>query len=132
MGILDQLGKKYKTDKATYHNYCDFYEQHLPSKIKRLLEIGVMDGNSLRMWKDFYPDAEIIGIDIKQPQNIEGVSWLQINSNDIYALKDLGKFDIIIDDGSHMTLDQQVSLQYLWKNNLKKTVIILWKIYTLH
>lgn len=116
---LHEIGLKHKTDKATFHKYCDWYEQKLPKHVDRILEIGVMHGHSLMMWRDYYPDAQIIGIDLNTPEQIDGVQWLQINSNDINAIKDLGKFDLIVDDGSHNTLDQQVSLDCLWRNCLK-------------
>jgi spermidine synthase len=116
---LDDLGVKYKTDKSSiYHDYLSFYEEHLPEKVDRLLEIGVMDGASLKMWRDYYPQAEIIGLDIKEPREIEGVSWLKMDATDVYAMKGLGKFDVIVDDGSHMTLDQQITFHYAYKNML--------------
>jgi len=114
---LHTIGLKHKTDKATFHNFCDFYEEHLPKKVTRLLEIGIMDGASLRMWKEYYPDAEIIGVDISEPKNIEGVTCLKIDATTVEIQK-LGVFDIIIDDGSHMTQDQQDTFDLLYKNNL--------------
>ena len=117
---LHEIGLKHGTDKATYHNFCTFYEDKLPKNVKRLLEIGVMEGNSLKMWKEYYPDAEIIGIDINTPKEIDGVQWLQMDATDVYSMRKLGKFDIIIDDGSHLTKEQQISFQYLYENNLNK------------
>lgn len=119
---LQQIGEKFATDKATFHKYCDFYEAHLPGREfkGRLLEIGVKDGASLRMWREYYPSAEIVGIDINKPLEIEGCTVLQMDQTDVYALRELGKFDIIIDDGSHMTLHQQISFQYLFNHGLKR------------
>ena len=117
---LHEIGLKHNTDKATYHNFCDFYQKELPKNPKRILEIGVMDGASLKMWKEYYPKAEVIGIDIKEPQEINGALWLKVDATDINALKDLGKFDIIIDDGSHLTKEQQISFNYLFENSLNK------------
>lgn len=119
MGKLDEIGLRYGTDKASNnHNFLDFYEQNLPEKPKRVLEMGSYEGASLKMWRDFYPDAQIVGVDIREPNDIEGVLEYRINSRDVYALKKLGKFDIIIDDGSHMQLDQQVFLQFALANML--------------
>lgn len=120
MKTLQEIGLKHETDKATYHKFCDFYEQHLPKKITRLLEIGVMDGASLKMWRDFYPDAEIIGLDIKEPQTIPGVKWLKMDATDPESVALLGEFDVIIDDGSHMTADQQKSFELLFEKHLKE------------
>ena len=119
---LQTLGLKYNTDKATYHEYLDFYQANLPksSFTGRLLEIGVMDGASISMWREYYPKAEIVGIDIydKSHLNIDGVTLLQMDATNVAALQTLGNFDIIIDDGSHMTADQQISLFWLYFNQL--------------
>lgn len=67
---LDEIGLKYNTDKSSRaHGYLDFYEKYFPKDLQgRILEIGVMDGYSLKMWNEYYSKAEIIGIDIKEPQ----------------------------------------------------------------
>lgn len=110
---LDELGLKYKTDKASdNHNFLHFYEDNLPTKVNRLMEMGTYEGASLEMWRDYYPNAEIVGVDIREPNGIKGVTELTINCRDTYALEKLGKFDVIIDDGSHMQLDQQVFLRF--------------------
>jgi hypothetical protein len=72
MGLLHELGLKYGTNKATFHKYCDFYENELANvKPQRILEIGIGTlatvgsyGTSLKMWSDFYPNAVIVGADI--------------------------------------------------------------------
>ena len=118
---LQEIGLKHKTDKATYHKYCDFYQENLPNQDfdGRLLEIGIMDGASLRMWREYYPKAEIIGVDIYGKNfEIEGVTMLKLDATDIEAMKELGNFDIIVDDGSHMTLEQQISFNWLYNNQL--------------
>ena len=120
---LQDIGLETGTDKATYHEYLDFYEKVLPKSnfSGRLLEIGVLDGSSLLMWHKYYPKAEIIGIDIEnRGLQLDGVTILQMDSKDIQALKELGEFDIIIDDGSHLTLDQQISFYWLYYNQLNK------------
>lgn len=71
---LDRLGKIYKTDKAGPHFYTPHYKLHLKKyKYRRvnLLEIGVggwnhpfYGGNSLRMWKKYFPFGKIFSLDI--------------------------------------------------------------------
>jgi len=119
---LHKIGLRYKTDKATHHKYCDFYQKNLPDRdfSGRLLEIGIMDGNSLRMWKEYYPKAEIVGIDIHKKPPIKGVTVLQMDGTDPKQLKTLGEFQIIVDDGSHNTLDQQKSFEQLYYKQLSK------------
>lgn len=122
MGRLHELGLKHGTDKATYHGYCDFYEEHLPIphpvRRLRLLEIGVKDGASLKMWRDYYPLAEVVGMDIAPAIEVEGCTVLQMDATDVFMLKSLGNFDIIIDDGSHMTKDQQITFTRLYYRQL--------------
>lgn len=122
--LLNDIGVKHGTDKATYHKYCDFYQKLLPKRTfkGRLLEVGVMDGASIRMWAEYYPKAEIVGIDTvdKSHLSIEGATLLQIDATDPAALADLGMFDIIIDDGSHKTSDQQKAFEQLYYSQLNK------------
>ena len=72
------------------------------------------------MWRDFYPNTDIVGIDHVQNNHIEGVTEYKMNCRDVYALGKLGKFDIIIDDGSHLQLDQQVFMQFALANMLEE------------
>lgn len=129
MGILNDIGLKHDADKSSrFHNYLDFYEKHLPDRSfeGRLLEIGVMDGLSMRMWREYYPAAEIVGIDIKDMRHLHNAHWkvpqsvklLTIDGTDPKQLKRLGSFDIIIDDGSHYMADQQRSFEILYYNQL--------------
>ena len=141
MGLLHDIGFKYGTDKATFHKYLDFYEQHLPDRNfrGRLLEIGVMDGLSVRMWREYYPYAEIVGIDTKD--NLDAlyndywkvpktVKLLQLDGTKAKDVKALGMFDIIIDDGSHKTADQQASYKLLWKQLTPGGVYIIEDLHT--
>lgn len=119
---LHNIGLKYGTDKATVHGYCSFYEQQLPDRSfsGRLLEVGIYEGASLQMWREYYPNAEIVGVDIidKSHLNFEGITMLKLDATVPAALKPLGRFDIIIDDGSHYTLDQQKTFKQLYYNQL--------------
>ena len=63
--MLHDLGIKYHTDKAYLHNFCNDYEKLLRKDVKTLWEIGILDGASLRMWSEYYPNAKIIGYDIE-------------------------------------------------------------------
>jgi predicted O-methyltransferase YrrM len=124
MGLLNDIGLKFNTDKSSrFHNYLDFYQEQLPDRsfTGRLLEIGVMDGYSMQMWREYYPDAkDVIGLDImpKDHLDIPGVLLLQLNATDIQAMEELGSFDIILDDGSHMSLEQQQAFFHLYYNQL--------------
>ena len=70
---LNALAQKYGTDKTNKDHsykgvtYLDIYHRYMSSKrleVKTFIEIGVKNGASLRMWKDYFPNATIYGIDI--------------------------------------------------------------------
>lgn len=142
--MLDKIGVKYGADKSSiFHNYLDFYEQQLPGQDfkGRLLEIGVMDGLSMRMWREYYPLAEIIGIDIKDMSFMHNQDWQIPESVKLVICdgtrkahtKKLGMFDIIIDDGSHYWADQQKSFENLYYSQLNDDgIYIIEDLWTSH
>ncbi|MDR2601829.1 MAG: hypothetical protein LBC53_05180 [Spirochaetaceae bacterium] len=115
---LTLLAKLYKTDKTGSHWYTVHYMNHLKKfknrKIK-LLEIGVGGyenpndgGNSLRMWKKYFPFGKIFAIDIYdksslQENRIKIYRGSQVDKEFLEKISgEIGCFDIIIDDGSHL------------------------------
>lgn len=115
---------KYGTDKAgPEHDYSEFYAQHLPEDPRKILEIGVKEGASIRVWKEIFPDAEIHGLDLFEEfpiPDIPGVTWHKGNQCDWRLLEELRKegFDIVIDDGSHNGRDQFISFYGLCREGM--------------
>lgn len=115
---LDKLGEIYRTDKIGRHCYTQHYQLHFKKfKYNRinLLEIGVgghedphQGGNSLRMWKRYFRFGRIFSIDIfeksmLQEKRIKIFQGDQVDKEFLDKVtKDIGKIDIIIDDGSHI------------------------------
>jgi len=110
---LNRLFKKHKSDKYE-HKYSEVYQNYfsnLKEKKLKILEIGVADGSSIKAWSDFFKKSTIIGFDIKKinlkkkklnRKNIKIHCGSQIDEIFINSLiLKYGKFDIIIDDGSH-------------------------------
>jgi len=61
----------YDTDKVA-NRYLDVYDpifEPLVDKYITLLEIGVQKGGSLLFWRDYFPNATIVGIDIELPKD---------------------------------------------------------------
>lgn len=117
---LNDLGLKYGTDKSTIrHNYLPFYEQTLPKAPKKLLEIGVLSGASIRMWKEWFPETEIHGLDLfseGEPPAIEGVVWhkgSQLDEHLLYHIRHNVKPEVIIEDASHNCIAHWVTLYNL-------------------
>lgn len=129
MGVLTEIGLKYGTDKATYHNFTDWYEEKLSViSPKTILEIGVKEGSSLKMWRDYYGNSVVIGIDINKPIVIENAICLQLDgTNEMGFTKTFSniKFDLIIDDGSHFTSHQMASFNFLFEKYLASNGIYI-------
>ncbi len=131
---LSQIAKKYPTDKDFSHNYFDsVYEKYFSSikeEVKNLCEVGVggfwgdvgwIPGNSLRVWEEYFSNAQILGLDINSYDlKNEGritVDWIDQSKRDVlekYAEK-LQIQDIILDDGSHNMHDQQITFAIFFK-----------------
>ena len=123
---LRELALSHGTDKEGRHSYADAYDRHfrhLRTDPITLLEIGIggyagpgvgysdptRGGASLRMWKEYFPNARIIGLDIqdKSPLQEDRITILRGDQGDSALLEriagDYGPFDIVVDDGSHHT-----------------------------
>jgi hypothetical protein len=112
-------------DTIKWEHYLEAYERHFREFVNRkpvVLEIGVMQGGSLQVWKEYFgPGARIIGIDVNPaaPRYAEPGIEIRVGSQgDRAFLEDLarqcGGFDIVIDDGSHRMEDQKTALETLW------------------
>ena len=108
-------------DKGTTHRYIDSYEvlfSPLKDEPVVLLEIGVSRGHSLKMWREYFEKAIIIGIDIQLPTlDLCGCEFHlcnQTNTKRLHAILNGRKLDIVIDDGSHKLEDQILSFQCLF------------------
>ncbi len=107
---LAWLAAVYGSDKgATAHQYVDLYEAHFRARrsdVRKVLEIGIYKGASLQMWRDYFPNAEVIGLDIESITTPgPRVSTVQGDQSDpelLARLRAMGPFDLIIDDGSHI------------------------------
>jgi hypothetical protein len=115
---LDHLALIYGSDKWGGHYYTPHYHrhfQHVRHKKLKVLEIGVggyespqFGGESLRMWKRYFPQGMITAIDIydKSALQEDRIRIFQGDQSDEVFLKkvseEAGPFDIIIDDGSHI------------------------------
>jgi trans-aconitate methyltransferase len=130
---LDDLAHRIGfTDKHTIHSYIPIYESIFATRpnIKSILEIGVLEGGSIKMWSERFPDASITGIDIdlsrvKIAEYAPNVNLIKANAYDAAVCQSLQKFDIIIDDGPHTLHSQKECVrQYLSKLNPNGVLII--------
>lgn len=132
---LDKLASIHKTDKNKYHFYTQHYQNHFrPYKYKKIkfLEIGVggydnplSGGESLRMWKSFFPFAKIFSLDIfdksfLQEKRIYIFKGSQVDEMILTTIcNQVDEFDLIVDDGSHINEHVIRSFEFLFPK-LKK------------
>jgi trans-aconitate methyltransferase len=132
MTLLCELAKKYGTDK--FPSYTSFYHLLLAPRrqvVKSMLEIGIgsvaamshvpnyKPGASLRMWAEYFPNANVLGVDYDPTTMMEAdrihTQLLDQNSrSQLISLARDNSFDFIIDDGSHAENHQLQTLELLF------------------
>lgn len=137
---LDELMNKYGSDK-TRNGYVPMYHsflKNLRSNPVHLLEVGIgtmipgapssmvgyslpgyAPGGSLRAWRDYFPQGEIVGVDIQQDTQFveERIQTFLADSSSkeqLDAVLGYRTFDVIIDDGLHYDETQMSTLENLW------------------
>jgi len=119
--MLKELGLKYHTDKAYLHKYLDFYEKYInKDSVKRFLEIGVWEGASIKMWREWFPpDVIIEGWDISPPPQIDNTDLRVVDQlNKEMMLNNVtGVYDVILDDGGHTPHMIQGAFSTLFKHS---------------
>lgn len=138
MTPLCELARKHKTDKGGFHltygnhpteichNYTPVYYELFAGReqeVRRVLEIGINQGCSQRMWAEHFPKADIVGIDIDvnylfTEGRIRSYLADQGSHESLMAAIDRacmndGNFDLIVDDGSHEVYHQIASMKSL-------------------
>ena len=114
---LEKIVDNSRTDKNTIHSYLSLYQKLLITKketAKNVLEVGIYNGGSIKLWSDYFTNANVYGLDI---MNIENV-WKGIKNNEKIILhtstdaydndffinhflnKNI-KCDFMLDDGPH-------------------------------
>jgi len=120
MKDLNKISKKYKTTKKEL-GFIKIYNDYLKSfqnkKIK-LLEIG-FSKYSIKMYKEFLPKAKIIGLDIREQKlHLKNADLFFGDQTDSIILKRIvskyKKFDVIIDDGSHINSHIKYTFNYMF------------------
>ncbi|UZF91296.1 class I SAM-dependent methyltransferase [Bosea sp. NBC_00550] len=109
--------------------YLEIYERyfgHLRDRDVAILELGVADGKSMKMWRDCFPKGTIVGIDLFPPQIDEARVHIHQGAQDDRAfLPKVSQehapqgWDIIVDDAAHIGELAKISFWHLFKNHLK-------------
>jgi len=129
---LQNCGFLYRSDKATHHGYLPFYEARI-GEPKSIIEFGILNGASLKMWHARYPAATVIGLDIEDKKTPEGCYTFKIDATkENWITKIRPTFDLIIDDASHKTLDQIATFELWWPLVAKGGCFIIEDVHTMH
>ena len=108
-----------------WRHYFDIYHRHLSrfrGETITMIEIGIFNGGSLKMWKEYFgPMATIVGVDINpgckkyEEPGIEVVIGDQADPKFLRELsKRYPKFAVVIDDGGHRMEQQITTLEELY------------------
>jgi predicted O-methyltransferase YrrM len=138
MTTLASLADNKRTDKNTTHCYLDLYQELFGSKketAKHVLEVGVQQGGSFKLWYDYFTNATIHGYDLltldymnqhynftnevlaKMPDQsrvhlVTGVD-AYLPDNIIKYVDPNIRYDVMVDDGPH-TLESMVKFIILY------------------
>ena len=137
---LQQIFSRTGGDKGSVHSYIEAYEDIFPlyrNTARKVLEIGLLNGESLLMWEEYFGREKVYGIDCSETP-LDGMADLrplieaghQISildaTNERQVSDTFGniKFDVIIEDASH-SVDQQVQIYNVFKKYLSPTGIYI-------
>jgi hypothetical protein len=125
--LIDLFEKHLRsTDKFSgrHAHYYDEAFSHLRYELTSLLEIGINRGGSIKVWNDFFVNAEIYGIDSRytcirrlEEEGEKRIHAVRMDIGDKEKLAEwaVGKeFDIVIDDASHNNNHQIIAFETLW------------------
>jgi len=123
---LDGLALAAGADKGSnYHNYTEIYARYFASLKEqpiKFLEIGIYKGNSVKLWENYFKNADLHFMDI----TLEKVEYFsqrshyhianQASPQDLrrFIEETRGNFDVILDDGGHTMIQQVMSFKYLF------------------
>lgn len=131
MRDLVTIAARYDTDKAVHTHYLRDYEKYfsrLRDQDVRLLELGILEGGSLLLWRDYFQKGLIVGLDINPVQLDDPTGRVRVYQGAQQDTEVLDKiaaenapdgFDVIIDDCSHIGALTRASFWHLFDNHLK-------------
>ena len=135
-------GTTQKSDKNDLHKYVVLYDYIINAQYLKkqsplsILEIGIRQGDSIKIWDESPVFNKVVGLDITPPEAnavqfefSDKVTLEQgMNGYDLEVAKYIGnkysKFDIILDDGDHVW-ESQVNFFELYYNLLAPGGVII-------
>lgn len=135
MTKLEDIIENHATDKNTTHSYLPVYQELFEEKqlsATNVLEIGLGHGGSIKLWNDYFPNADIYCLDINTSWGVRcnlNSPRIHLQLRDAYTEEcvssfQAGSFDIIVDDGPH-TLESMVFTVEKYSSLLKPDGILV-------
>jgi len=137
---LEEIANNDRTDKNTIHSYLPLYQKLLINKketAKNVLEVGICYGGSIKLWSDYFTNANVYALDImdinnvwdeiKNKQNIKLYTSTDAYDIDFFISNFLNKgikFDFMLDDGPH-TLESMLSFINLYSQVMTDDGILI-------
>jgi len=138
MPSFTTLADRFNTDKNRHtgnrHCYARVYDQLLGRRrfaMRRLMEIGLCRGlvekdqpetPSVALWQSHFPYCHVVGVDLTNFAHLNNERFRsfvcdQSKCDELRATAsqlEPSSFDVIIDDGSHASADEQLTLVEFW------------------
>jgi hypothetical protein len=143
---LSDIVEYYDTDKHYEHNYLRliYDDLFLPirDEVKTFVEIGVNHGGSILMWRDYFKNSKVLGLDNNLPfceeklrdKNLDRIELINLDQSIPEMLETFANqysdIDVILEDGSHRMHDQQITLAKLFKTLKSGGIYVLEDLHT--
>ncbi len=126
LSLREAFDNRHRGAMIKHNHFFDIYDSHLSYRQNdemKILEIGVYNGGSLYMWRNYFPNSSVIGIDIdpftkrweEEDKDIKIYLGDQCDTKFLQRVCDEeGPFDLIIDDGGHENHQIITSLEFLF------------------
>ena len=137
---LEEIADNSRTDKNTTNSYLPLYQQLLMGKketAKNVLEVGICTGGSIKLWSDYFTNANVYGLDImninkvwesiKDTEKIILHTSIDAYNHDFFVTNFLNKnikCDFMLDDGPH-TLESMIKFIQLYSQIMTDDGILI-------
>ena len=137
---LEEIVDNSRTDKKTTHSYLPLYQQLLMGKketAKNVLEVGIQHGGSIKLWSDYFTNANVYGLDIITIHEVwEGIkdrekiilhTSIDAYNHDFFVTNFLNKnikCDFMLDDGPH-SLESMIKFIQLYSQIMTDDGILI-------
>ena len=121
-----------RTDKYDLGYINEFYAQLFEPKrdqVETVLEIGIQYGYSMSLWRDYFPKATVIGVDVNYCPDMDNQERIVPVYTNAYSEEFVNtipdnSLDIVIDDGPH-TFESMVFFLNNYLNKVKPGGILV-------